>query len=163
MTCSLSSFPLLQARVRFDLLAPIMFEDWKSFIIACFVKRTLEVAIQECQGCQDSSRSPLLHAHHTGLYKKLTIFFEQIRTELQDNLEKVYNQYQKKFTLDCLDFDYSSYSDEGIEFLKNLNPDSLIYGRYITKENDLKIYGDVQSKPSGKKRKKGIHKSSVGS
>ena len=156
---SISSFPLLQARVRFDLLAPIMLEDWKSFIVACFVKRTLEVAIQECQGCQDSSLSPLLHAHHTGLYKKLIIFFEQIRTELQDNLEEVYNQYQQKFGGTTS----PNYGKEGIEFLKNLTPDYLYYGRYITKENDLKIYGDVQSKPPSKKRKKGIHKSSVGS
>ena len=139
-----------------------MFEDWNSFIVACWIKRTLEVAIEECSACQDSRLSPLLHEHYTtGLLKKLTIFFERIRTELQVNLDEVYNQYRTKFTLDCLDFDYSDYSNEGLEFLKNQTPESLYYGRYITKENDLKIYGDVQIKAPVKKRQKRVHKSSA--
>ena len=124
-------------------------EVWKSFIVANFIKRTLEVAIEECKGCQDSKLSPLLHAHQTtGLLTKLEIFFEQIRIELCDTIENVYIHYQNKFEAStsiptiaqCFE-----HINEGLTFLKNINPNSLYYGRYIAIDDDIKIHNVTAS------------------
>ena len=138
-----------------------MSEEWKSFIVACFVKRTLELAIEECTGCQDSRLSPLLHVHQTtGLLKKLIIFFDRIKTELCSNIEQLLSQYQHRFNI-C-DFELE-YTEVALIFLKNLTPNTLYYGRYITIDNDLNIYGDAQVNAPIKKRKKRVHKGTAGS
>ena len=135
-----------------------MLKDWNSYIVGCFIKRTLELSLQECKACKESRYSPLLHAHQShGLLRKVSIFFDVVKTELHNNIKKVYLEYQKKFPTPDPGVDYIS---EGKIFLLNLTVFSVCYGGYITEENDLKIHGDVQIKSIGKKRKREVHKNS---
>ena len=139
-----------------------MLDDWKTFIVAVFIKRTLEVSILACQGCRESRFSPLLHAHQTkGLMQKLTVFFDAIKSELVTNIRDVYSQFEVRFP----NINIPNYDQEGIEFLNNLDVNQIYYGRYITADNDLKFYEYeyVQSQTSVKKAKTKVRKSRVGS
>jgi hypothetical protein len=114
--------------------------DWKSFIVAEVVKRTLGLAKRECGGCKDGNHCSLLHAcQTTSLLRKLECFLDSpIKVAVRQDLESILNQFEFRFIL--LDR-RENYIEMGETLLNDLNPQSLYYGRFITQYNDVSICG----------------------
>ena len=114
--------------------------DWKSFIVAEIVNRTLCLAQVECGGCKDGNHCPLLHAcMTTSLLRKLECFLHsRIKLGVHQDLESILNQFESRYIL--VDR-REHYIESGKTLLNDLNPESLYYGRFITKYNDASICG----------------------
>ena len=114
--------------------------DWKSFIVSEIVSRTLCLAQTECGGCKDNNYCPLLHAcQTTSLLRKFECFLHsRIKLGMHQDLESILNQFESRFIL--VDR-REHYIESGKTLLNDLSPESLYYGRFITKYNDASICG----------------------
>ena len=114
--------------------------DWKSFIVSEIVSRTLCLAQTECGGCKDNHYCPLLHAcQTTSLLRKFECFLHsRIKLGMHQDLEAILNQFESRFIL--VDR-REHYIESGKTLLNDLSPESLYYGRFITKYNDASICG----------------------
>ena len=114
--------------------------DWKSFIVSEIVSRTLCLAQTECGGCKDNNYCPLLHAcQTTSLLRKFECFLHsRIKLGVHQDLESILNQFESRYIL--VDR-REHYIESGKTLLNDLSPESLYYGRFITKYNDASICG----------------------
>ena len=134
----ISSFAFL-ILLRFYLSCK-MDTDWKSFIVSEIVSRTLCLAQTECGGCKDNNYCPLLHAcQTTSLLRKFECFLHsRIKLGVHQDLESILNQFESRYIL--VDR-REHYIESGKTLLNDLSPESLYYGRFITKYNDASICG----------------------
>lgn len=135
------------------------FKTWFAFLSADVLRRCINKSKNECPGCKGALLSPLLHLHNQiNLYEKLDRYYNIISTEM--DIAHLFDKFIIQFG--WLSLNREEFISVGQYFVRFSTPDAIFYGKYITKENDLALYGSFEQaenttaeKPTkGKKRKK---------
>ena len=114
---------------------------WFAFISARIVQKCIDASIRHCLGCQDQKISPLLHSHHQfGLKQKLERFMECAISEILRDLPNLAARFAECHDID----DKHQLIDYAKTFLISCTPNSIMYGGYITPENEHLVYGNIR-------------------
>ena len=134
---------------------------WFAFLSADIIQRCIEYCEQECPACKDGLLSPLLHFHNQfSLREKLGQYY--YRTVQEVDIAELFDRFILQFGWYSLNRD--EFISIGQYFARFSTPDAIFYGKYITKANDLAVYGTTEEienvaveKPiKTKKRKKNV-------
>ncbi len=113
-------------------------KTWFGFLSAEIIRRCIESCKQDCPACKDGLLSPLLHFHiQYSLREKLDHYYYKIVQEL--NIADLFDRFILQFG--WLSLNRDEFISIGQYFTRFSTPEALFYGKYITKENDLGIYG----------------------
>ena len=134
-------------------------KTWFAFLSADIIQRCIERCEQECPACNDGLLAPLLHLHNQfNIREKLDHYYYKIVQEM--DIAELFDRFILQFGWFSLNRD--EFINIGQYFSRFSTPDAIFYGKYITKDNDLALYGSteeivkvVTDKPiKTKKRKK---------
>ena len=113
-------------------------DGWLAYLADRVVQKCVDLSIKECPGCKDGKISPILHLHQQlSLLDKLANYFEQTRTQVLQDIEKLYTQISDKLPHSKDEKqDKIIYCNVGRNFMITCTAQSLYFGRYISDMND---------------------------
>ena len=112
--------------------------DWFAFLTNLLVESCLRKSVEECPGCRDGKFSPLLHRHYQlGLLDKIGRYFETVKTELIEEMDKMLTIY--KSTPHCSAEFEEAMIGEGVDFLLKSTPSIIYFGQYVVGFNDIYV------------------------
>lgn len=115
--------------------------EWLAFVTNHVVDSAQRRTVEQCLGCRDAKSSPLLHFHHQlGLYDQIACFFEQSKSEVVSELDRIIQTY-KHIVLHHdqrqIDADLQAVMiDEAVQYLQCSTPATIYFGNYQTGFND---------------------------
>ena len=132
-------------------------DNWLGYLVAVFVKETLNQSKQCCPGCCSNKHSALLHSHHhSGLLEKLHQFHPIVKEIMLEKIVDLVQNYTVKFP------DPQMYDDVGKgilrvmgkDFLQQSNPTFIYYSHYLTPKVDevIDFVPQLSIKPMNWKR-----------
>ena len=113
---------------------------WLGYVTAEVVYQCMTLCNDECLACKNGVISPLLHFHNElNLKDKIHRYLGRVDI----NLDSLFDQFILRFGWFALNrVQYIQLADI---FLSVSTPEAIIYGKYITHQNDLAIYGQNES------------------
>ena len=113
---------------------------WLGYVTAEVVYQCLTLCDEECLACKNGVISPLLHFHNElNLKDKIHRYLDRVNI----NLDSLFDQFVIRFGWFALKRD--QYIQLADIFLSVSTPEAIVYGKYITHQNDLAIYGQHES------------------
>ncbi len=128
--------------------------EWLGYLAENIIQKCLSLSFDECSGCKDNMKSPLLHLHNQqSLLEKIQHHFEPVRGETLNSLTTLYKNIESKLPhSEDKKKDLMIYCNVGRHFLITCSPQVIYYGRYVTELNDSFI---AEVLDNGKKCKLG--------
>ena len=116
-------------------------EDWLGYICENILRQCIELCSLRCDGCKDSLKSSLLHVCcQLSLFQKLEAYFEEVRGTFLPNVSTYYAKFEKHLPHSkSLQKDQLIYVNAATNFLIQLKPEVLYFGRYINAHNQERI------------------------
>ena len=118
---------------------------WLGYVAAQVVHECIALCAEECLACTNHVTCPLLHYHNElTLKNKIQRYLGRVAIDL----EQLFDQFILQFGWFALN--RQSYIQLADIFLSVSTPEAILYGKYITHENERVIYGqpDVLIPPS---------------
>lgn len=113
---------------------------WLGYVTAEIVYRCMTLCDEECLACRNGVISPLLHFHNElNLKDKISRYLHRVNINLDDLFDKFILQFGW-FALNR-----TQYIQLADIFLSVSTPEAIVYGKYITHQNDFAIYGQHES------------------
>ena len=125
---------------------------WIAYIVDNLLKECLTESKDNCPGCKDGKKSPILHLHLQLGLKDILEFYLHASTVKVDVLrEDLLMKFEVQLNIKLNEMDTASYISLGQLFMKTCTPGSIYYGNYVNE-----VYDDIVNKPVKKilKRKK---------
>ena len=109
---------------------------WLGYITAEVVHKCIALCTEECLACKNGVISPLLHFHNElNLKDKIHRYLDRVVIDL----EYLFDQFILQFG--WFNLNRQHYIQLAEIFLNVSTPEAIIYGKYITHQNDQAIYG----------------------
>ena len=114
---------------------------WLGYVTAEVVYQCMTLCDKECLACKNGVISPLLHFHNElNLKDKIHRYLSRVNI----NLDSLFDQFVLRFGWFALN--RAQHIQLADIFLSVSTPEAIIYGKYITQQNDFAIYG--QNEPA---------------
>ena len=112
-----------------------------AFLAEEICRECVNLCKQNCSGCKDNLSSELLHWHaHLNTLEKLREHFEQVRGTLLGNVALFYKCIENKLPhSEDKKHDQMIYLLNARAFLTSCNPETIYWGRYVTRDDDTYI------------------------
>ena len=122
--------------------------NWFAYLTAVLIDLSIKKSIEDCPGCRDDKKSPLLHRHlQMNLLDKISCYFELIKTQITNEMDRLLIQF--KVQNDVSTFEEAMIA-EGLHFLNMSTPSTIYFGRYINPSNDVYIASSTDSQDRAK-------------
>ena len=114
------------------------YSTWLAFLASEIIDKCYKKLLEECPACKDGLLSPLLHLHvQYNLLDTMKKYFSVV--SLQMDIQALFNTFIIKFGY--YQVAEEEYIKTGQCFVRFSSAEAIYYGKYITKENDLALYG----------------------
>ena len=116
---------------------------WIAYIVDNLVKECLTESKDNCPGCKDGKKSPILHLHlQLGLKDILEFYLHAAIVKVDVLLEDLLMKFVVQLNIKLNEMDKASYISHGRMFLKTCTPGSIYYGNYVNE-----VYDDIINTP----------------
>jgi len=113
---------------------------WLGYVTAEVVYQCISLCDEECLACKNGVISPLLHYHNElNLKDKIQRYLGRVNI----NLDSLFDQFILRFGWFALN--RTQYIQLADIFLSVSTPEAMVYGKYITHQNDYAIHGQQAS------------------
>ena len=112
---------------------------WLGYVTAEVVHQCITLCDEECLACKNNVISPLLHFHNElNLKDKIQRYLGRVTIKL----DTLFDQFILRFGWFALN--RQRYIELAEIFLSVSTPEAVMYGKYITHQNDFTIYGQEE-------------------
>ena len=116
---------------------------WIAYIVDNLLKKCLTESKDNCPGCKDGKKSPILHLHlQLGLKDILEFYLHAATIKVDVLLEDLLMKFEVQLNIMLNEMDNASYISHGRMFLKTCTPGSIYYGNYVNE-----MYDDIINRP----------------
>ena len=113
---------------------------WLGYVAAQVVHECIALCAEECLACTNRVTCPLLHYHNElNLKDKLQRYLRHVVLDLQ----QLFDQFILQFGWFALN--RQNYIQLADIFLSVSTPEAILYGKYITHQNERAIYGQLDA------------------
>ena len=133
-------------------------KSWLAFLSSVIIERCEMKLQQECPGCQNGLRAPLLHLHKQfNLRETIKKYMQTIVQEF--DIKSLFNSFIIKFGY--FEISEDEFVQYGQSFVQFSTADAIYFGNYITAELDEALYAEptyqvpvYEPSPCAKSKKK---------
>lgn len=124
-------------------------EFWWAYLTHITTDRCVKISKERCPGCSSGYQTPLLHVHHqASLLDKITSHLNEARGVFSSKFDEMFDDFLTRVAGNCSDDERKVLIKSGRSFLFIITPLSLFYGRYLTEEKYIHLFGNLYNPKS---------------
>ena len=138
--------------VDFDFVMAAQFTDmWVSTIVGKLFEKVMDMTVKNCPGHR--FKCAVLHrCHQLSLFDKLVMYYEVAKSEIIEELSKIFEEHSKLFS--CDHNQKSGMISFAVNYLRASTPESIYFGKVYKEQYEVVLQDEEKNKK--KKRKTAI-------